>query len=339
MSSTPLLSRSSASRGLLPCSCQQGSRAAYTRSYSARLQVCAALNREWDAILEAGQHNEQVARWSRGPLRHTSAAGVGSVQDLEQACRDAAGSANDTLLLALLRAYQDGEAFAGRVLLQLFLGKIVRMGLPGRTGSTAEEYESDALEAFWTVMSTYPCDRRPRSVAANLALDTLHQVRVRPQTIERLDWDLWSWELHNHEERAKEHDPTSSVLVLIRDGLQAGAISDGEAQLLAMTYAPSSVPITGVEMSMQLGISAATLRQRTSRAVARLSAFVHEDTSAPQRRLSPTCPAKTLVTDLSHWTDECELLELMGATGTASSVHRRRDMGQQASRHVGSHER
>lgn len=319
MSSTPLLSRSSASRGLQPSSGRERSRAAYTRSHSARLQVCAALNREWDAILEAGQHDEQVAGWGRGPLRHTGAASVTSVRGLEQACRDSSGSANDTLLLGLISAYQDGEAFAGRVLLQLFLGKIVRMGLPGRTVSTAEEYESDALEAFWTVMSAYPCDRRPRSVAANLALDTLHQVRVRPQSLERLDWNLWSWELQNHEEQAKEHDPTSNVLILIRDGLQAGAISDGEAQLLVMTYAPSSAPITSTEMSAQLGISAATLRQRTSRAVARLSAFVHEDTSAPQRRLSPSRPTTMPATGLSPWIDECELLELMGAVGTAAS--------------------
>ena len=62
MSSTPLLSRSSASRGLQPSSGRERSRAAYTRSHSARLQVCAALNREWDAILEAGQHDEQVAQ-------------------------------------------------------------------------------------------------------------------------------------------------------------------------------------------------------------------------------------------------------------------------------------
>ena len=317
MSSTPLLSRSSTFGGLQPRSQQERSQAAYTRSHSARLQMCAALNREWDAILEAGQHDEQVTGWGRGPLRHTNAATVTSVRGLEQACSDSSGSASDALLLGLLSAYQEGEAFAGRVLLQLFLGKIVRMGLPGRTVGTAEEYESDALEAFWRVMSSYPCDRRPRSVAANLALDTLHQVRMRPRSIERLDWNLWSWELQNHQEQATGLDPTGNVLILIRDGLQGGAISDAEAQLLAMTYAPSSTPVTSVEMSAQLGISAATLRRRTSRAVARLSAFVHEDTTVPPRHLSPTHSARMPVSDLSSWVEECELTELMSAAGAA----------------------
>jgi len=261
-------------------------------------------------MLEAGTHDDLVAGWGQSALTRTRAAGVESVGALEQTCRKCSGAENDVLLLALIGLHQDGERFAGRLLLQLFLGKIIRLSLPSRPNAAVGECEADALAAFWSVMSSYRRERRPRSVAANLALDTLHQVRVHPKTLERLDWQLWGAELLAHQEEVNEQDPTCQVLVLIRDGLAAGAISVQEAQLLASTYAPDAAPLTSAQLGQQMGLAPATLRQRTSRAVARLSAFVHRDVCAPQRRLTADITAPT---PLPAWIEEHETQELMGA--------------------------
>jgi len=85
---------------------------------------------------------------------------------------DAVRADPDAALLALLVLHRQGDAAAGRVVLQAMLGKLVRMAAPDPHATFG-----DFLGALWERIATYPIERRPRRVAANLALDTLKALR------------------------------------------------------------------------------------------------------------------------------------------------------------------
>ena len=85
---------------------------------------------------------------------------------------DAVRADPDAVLLALLRLHRQGDVLAGRAVLQAMLGKVVRMAV-----RDAEHDFADYLAALWERIATYPVDRRPNSVAANLALDSLKAVK------------------------------------------------------------------------------------------------------------------------------------------------------------------
>lgn len=83
----------------------------------------------------------------------------------------------DTVLGFLIGRYRShGETLAGRIVLQAMLGKLVRL-----SHSSAAYGEPDALDdlvaQMWCQIAVYPLDRRPRKVAANLAMDTFKVVR------------------------------------------------------------------------------------------------------------------------------------------------------------------
>lgn len=80
--------------------------------------------------------------------------------------------APDAVLAFLIGRYQSGSALAGRIVLQAMLGKMVRMS---HTGVAAGEPMAldDLVTHMWCQIACYPLSRRPNSVAANLALDTL----------------------------------------------------------------------------------------------------------------------------------------------------------------------
>ena len=58
-------------------------------------------------------------------------------------------------------------SLAGRVVLQTMLGKVVRLAQ-----AHPDVAVDDFVSALWCRIRTYPLTRRPRRIAANLALDT-----------------------------------------------------------------------------------------------------------------------------------------------------------------------
>lgn len=81
----------------------------------------------------------------------------------------------DAVLLALLRLHRAGDSWAGRVVVQLMLPKLVLMAVRHPRATL-----DDHLAALWECLCTYPIGRRPTKVAANLALDTLKAVATPP---------------------------------------------------------------------------------------------------------------------------------------------------------------
>ena len=87
----------------------------------------------------------------------------------------------DRVLTELISACHTGHKQAGRIVVQALLPKLIVM-------SRTYPYPSveHLASALWIRISTYPLDRRPASVAANLTLDTKKDVLAEQRTIAAL---------------------------------------------------------------------------------------------------------------------------------------------------------
>lgn len=237
--------------------------------------VAGRLNDEWDRLCAGdGGTTAVVAGWAAA---HAPLAGCRDLGDVEAAVTTGRADA-DAVLLALLRLAHDGDALAGRTVLQLMLGKAIRIagGHAGR--DSRESLEHAAVAALWTVIATYPTERRPTKVAANIAMDTLGAV---------------SRELaHRRSETPTEPDTLASVLgsdpagpdggdldlsELLAWAADTGAITAADAVLLVDIYAPAPGLEGGAAAAERAGISWAAARQRASRAVRKIALAVRAD--------------------------------------------------------------
>lgn len=130
-----------------------------------RAPVLRRMDAEWAALQEDETAAGDCRRWSRA-----SAAlhGCGSPDDV----LGRVAAAPDAVLGHLLAEAADGDRLAGRVVLQALLPKVVRMASVDRVAEV-----DDYVAAMCCAVAAYPLARRPVSVAANLALDTLKAVR------------------------------------------------------------------------------------------------------------------------------------------------------------------
>lgn len=214
----------------------------------AMTQRLTELNREWSVL---APHALPDA-WRSQP----ALAGTLRLGDLERAV----GADPDAVLLALLELQSRGDALAGRAVLQLMLGKIVRMASRDRSDGI-DEY----LAAAWERIATYPVERRRQRVAANLVLDTLKTVVARREPRAPVAADVL----------AAEPTPSSAVeaRAVIDEGLARGLIDARTARTLTAVYVEGR---TSKVAAAHLGTSADAVRWRCSKGVRSLRAAAGE---------------------------------------------------------------
>lgn len=130
-----------------------------------RAAVLRRMDVEWAALQDDPRAGEACRRWADGTPELAGCTRPAQVLDR-------VAGAPDAVLGGLLAAVSAGDVLAGRVVLQALLPKVVRMASVDRAAEV-----DDYLAALWCEIAAYPLRRRPRSVAANLALDTLKAVR------------------------------------------------------------------------------------------------------------------------------------------------------------------
>ena len=130
-----------------------------------RAAVLRRMDAEWAALQEDAQAAEACRQWASGT---TVLAGCATPSGVLARV----ATAPDVVLGHLLREASAGDRLAARVVLQALLPKVVRMASVDRAAEV-----DDYVAAMWCEIASYPLARRPRSVAANLALDTLKAVR------------------------------------------------------------------------------------------------------------------------------------------------------------------
>lgn len=240
------------------------------------------LIQEWVHLNALQSSTVAAARWGR---LEPVLAGHTRPADLVDAVDTATRDEQDAMLLGLIRLTQAGHQLAGRVLLQLMLPKLGR--ITNRTGATtsdnawSEDRRHIVVAEFWDVVATYPVSRRTRSVAANLALETLHRLTAAARG-PRPDLPVDEQDLHRalpytpagDESPAGELTADADLTQLIRWAVSTAVITDADGELLELVYLQGG---GRVDAANQYGLTAAAVRQRCSRARRRLVTAVRAE--------------------------------------------------------------
>lgn len=218
-----------------------------------------ALNRDWDELVD--RHRGSVAGWSRG---HDALVECRSLTDVLLA----AWGRPDAVCAALLTEVSKGDELAGRVVLQLMLGRIVRMA--GRDPSAGID---DYVSALWCQIHVYPLDTRPVRIVANLSMDTLKAVARERRWLRHGEVILWPpevfWEEGHEALFVQPEEVTLSASGLLTVGRDFGVIDAEAHALLVSVYIDE---LSGREAADRHWTTPASVRVRCNRAVQRLAA-------------------------------------------------------------------
>ena len=256
-----------------------------------RYDPISQLEREWHT-LRLRIRPDVYGRWcARQPALH----GFSNVDALVRFLHDDGDAAarergrKDELLGGLVALARD-DTLAGRVVLQALL--------PGLKQAAArrlfEQRERDAfweslLAHTWTRIRTYPLELRPRSIAANVLLDSIQRT-LR--------------ELQRERRRQRRHDLTSDdpaagshhlpggldePELVLRDAVRAQAIAAAEARLIYLVRLERR---SLAEAAAHEGLAYNVARVRLQRAERRLLIFVGVR-PVPKRRVdAPSSSAR-----------------------------------------------
>jgi hypothetical protein len=227
-------------------------------------RVVEALDREWRELDR--RHPGTVSRWAD---RHEAVAPYRSFDDVLSAAR----LYSDPVLGALLTEASHGDQLASRVVLQALIGRMVRMAQRDPRASI-----DDYLARLWCAIESYPLERRPARIAANLSMDTLKAVSREHQWMGRGDVTLWP-----SSELLEELLPPAGLVGSRNDSLQPvdiearrvleagillGLIDDSAVPLLRSVYVDG---MTSIEASRRFNTSAGMIRARCSKVVRELA--------------------------------------------------------------------
>ncbi|MGI3784490.1 MAG: hypothetical protein ACRYG2_27330 [Janthinobacterium lividum] len=222
-----------------------------------RAGVLRRMDAEWAALQEDPTAAEACRRWSE-------------TEPLLGGCRTPAAvlervaAAPDVVLGRLLAAAATGDPLAGRVVLQALLPKVVLMA----SVDPAAEVD-DYLTAMWCEIAAYPSARRPTSVAANLALDTLKAVRRQRHPVVDVvtspDLVLLAADRHpGHVVGSSSGAGGPSVTHVLAEARRHRLVDGITRDLLASVYADG---LSGDSAARRHGLTPAAVRSRCSRAI------------------------------------------------------------------------
>lgn len=206
------------------------------------------LTADWLDVLAATQLD--VRRWAR--TRSDLLGGCRSADDVLRRIR----VTPDPVLGFLLAEHLTGHPHAGRIVWHSMLPKM-RVMQRRDPRATFEDYTGH----LWLRLCTYPLAARPYRIAANLALDTLKQVKAEQVSRELA---LGPERLDARPGDALDELSTRRVLRAARD---LGLIDAATHRVLTTVYAGE---LNGAEAAEALGMSRDAVRARCSRAVRRL---------------------------------------------------------------------
>jgi len=222
----------------------------------------ARLERDWRRELASAALAARLEQWRAAEPALRSFKGPAAV--LRFLRRSAPGERQDRVLRALLaRAGEDPAA--GRLVLHALLPGLKRVSARLLVDTRdQEELWSALLAAAWQRIRRYPIGRRPRRIAANVLLDTMHDAVAahRRAVRDRAELDVVPARL-----ALTRPEIDSDVEAVLARAVRAGAITAAEAELILRTRI-DGVSLTSLARSQ--GASYDALRVRRRRAERRL---------------------------------------------------------------------
>lgn len=227
-----------------------------------------ALESDWQNGLRSGQLDARFRVWQAKKPALARFADPGAVVSF---ARGSASRAEKDAVLGALLVWARHEAVGARMVLE-----IIRPGLLNlsarimRDSREREELCSMMLLAVWEVIRSYPLARRPRRIAANLLLDTLHQTLL--QSGAESTWRAsWSFATVETQGVVGAEEVDGDLDGLLNRAVWAAAVTAEEAELILASR------IDGVQLSdlaSAAGVSYNTIKLRRQRAERRLLVFL-----------------------------------------------------------------
>jgi DNA-directed RNA polymerase specialized sigma24 family protein len=243
------------------------------------------LDREWQA-LAGGALAARVRVWAlEEPVLAAFASPAALIRFLHSRER---GTDKDAVLRALL-ARARTDPLAARVVLQA-----LRPGLKGLAKRIF--LDADDVEALWQLLlasaweriRTYPLERRPHRIAANLLLDTMRATLTELARERSRRGEIPAGPVVPH---AAAATPAPDVETLLERAVAAGAISADEAELILRTRIDEK-PLASV--AREFGVSYNVLRVRLQRAERRLLLHLGVSPVPRRRRKRPSLGARAV---------------------------------------------
>lgn len=189
-------------------------------------ELFAALDREWQTVCSSRLADRGRSRWTDDAL-----CGYADLSELIATLRRSRHDPEtaDAILAALARRAPSDE-LAARTLLQALLPGLFNVAKRLGHGRVDEELEAEVLAESVARIRTYPIERRPRVIAANITLDVFGAITRRRQRAARVALEpVANLELR---EIAAAPDPSTEVCELIEDALEQGSLRESDARLL-----------------------------------------------------------------------------------------------------------
>jgi hypothetical protein len=124
-----------------------------------------ALDRSWIALARRPEATEAIERW-----RHLPELAAASFDELIEVIWTADPATADRSCAALA-ALAGRDELAARVLLQVLRPGLRSLGRRLALGGSFDDVDHEILALAWERIRTYPIDRRPAAIAANILLD------------------------------------------------------------------------------------------------------------------------------------------------------------------------
>lgn len=227
-----------------------------------------ALDRQWAVLVRSPDGESALARW-RADLELD----VDDLQVLVETIQAGPAPTSNAALLVLARRAPT-DPVAARTLLEALRPGLLKLGqhLVGRGSFDAVDHEIVSLA--WERIRTYPADRRPNAVAANVLLD------VRKRYVHAAKWDSAAveqllTETSPHEDdlpsaRSAEDEFVDADLPSLRraHARLAGAVERGAITALSarVVWRTRVEQYDDAEVAAELGIAVRSLQRRRQRA-------------------------------------------------------------------------
>lgn len=241
------------------------------------------LEREWTLLERSHDASTALRKWGSEdqPL-----SGFDCLADLMAPVGSTRHRASDEALAALVRR-ASSEDLAARVVLQLILPGLKALARRYQWMGDAEEVAATTVAAAYERIRTFPIERRPAHIAANLVEDTRQHLWRRAQREQNTwseplrdvqDWleDPLVWSRRPVAARAwpsvvEDAEPASELPELLQWALDEGHLSSEAVELILLTRGHD---VSIAELCERSGHSAQTIRRRRLRAEDRLRAAV-----------------------------------------------------------------
>jgi hypothetical protein len=232
------------------------------------MTVFSLMEEEWNELAVSKRSARRLHGWANTDDR---LAGFADLEALRLYVHRRDQPAASDRVLAALAALAADDDLAARTVLQTLAPGLIRVACGYRgAGPSEDDVANTVVAAAFERIRTYPIERRPQRIAANVLFDTRQAVSrslYRPRVRE-----IATAETGAFASLGCEPSPTGELIALVDEATRRKKMTCDEARLILLTRV-CDVSVT--QIAREQGAVVQSLRRRRLRAESRLAAFAH----------------------------------------------------------------